>query len=190
MTHDRDFKRIVRARMTTTGESFTQARTALLAGDDRPARPAREAGAHPIPGPAPSLEAAGTSAPPVASDAAWQAARREHERVIGRFFDGERLRSVPTRRKVRASVLLELLARFRPQRDYPETEVNEILRAAHEDVAYLRRELVTSGYLSRADGIYRVAEQPPHREPSQAQELPAWEALWLPRFLAGGDPAP
>lgn len=173
MTHDRDFKRIVRARMATTGENYTQARTALTGGTDRPVRTAHAA----------PPENAGHL-----TDAEFAAARVEHQRVVGRFFEGERLRSVPTRRKVRVSVLLELLARFTPHRDYSEVEVNEVLRPAHEDVAYLRRELVNHGYLVRADGVYRVTQHMPERAGVQLQEIPAWERAWLPGFLQKGRP--
>ena len=54
-------------------------------------------------------------------------------------------------------MLLEVLTRFEPGRDYSEKEVNEVLRGVHEDVAYLRRELVEHHYLERADGRYRTA---------------------------------
>ncbi|MDP9356578.1 MAG: DUF2087 domain-containing protein, partial [Chloroflexota bacterium] len=48
------------------------------------------------------------------------------------------------------------LGRFEPGREYPEKEVNAILRSAHEDVATLRRDLVDFGFMVRANGIYRV----------------------------------
>lgn len=85
----------------------------------------------------------------------------QHERHVRIFFDGPRLRSIPAKRKARVSVLLELLTRFEPGRRYAEAEVNDVLRTAHDDVAYLRRELVDYRYLEREDGVYRVSEKAP-----------------------------
>ena len=53
------------------------------------------------------------------------------------------------------------------------------------DFAYLRRELVNDHYLQRTNGRYRTAEQAPTRAAIERQEIPAWEAHWLPGFLAG-----
>ena len=92
---------------------------------------------------------------------------------------------MPAKRKVRAAVLLEVLSRFEPGRDYSEPEVNEVLLGVHEDFAYLRRELVNYRYLERADGRYRTVAQAPARSAIERQEIPAWEAHWLPGFLAG-----
>lgn len=79
-----------------------------------------------------------------------------------------------------------MLTRFEPGRVYTEPEVNEVLLGVHEDFAYLRRELVNYRYLERAEGRYRVVAQTPVRAPIECQEIPAWEAVWLPEFLTGG----
>lgn len=156
MTKDRGFKQVVRARMARTGETYTAARAAV----EREAPPARTS--------------------------AYDAARREQERLVGRLFDDAgRLARVPAKRKTRAAALLEVLTRFEPGRDYSEPEVNEVLLGVHEDVAYLRRELVNYHYLERGDGRYRVVAQAPERAPVERQEIPDWEAVWLPGFLAG-----
>jgi hypothetical protein len=118
-------------------------------------------------------------------DAAYDAARVEQERLVGRLFSNGRIERVPARRKVRAAVLLEVLGRFEPGRDYAEREVNEVLLGVHEDFAYLRRELVNYRYLEREDGRYRTVAQAPERAAVERQEIPAWEAYWLPGFLAG-----
>lgn len=101
----------------------------------------------------------------------WQSAERYHATVLARFFDGDRLRSIPARRKPRVAVLLELLRRF-GVRAYAEAEVNDLLRPAHEDVATLRRELVDYGFLARADGVYRLADAGPDLDPRFAADLP------------------
>ncbi|MFT3888158.1 MAG: metalloregulator ArsR/SmtB family transcription factor [Arachnia sp.] len=107
----------------------------------------------------------------------------EQARTLRTFFDGERLRSIPTKRKARVAVLVELLRRFAPGRRYTEREVGDILRRAHDDVALLRRELVDYRYLCRADGIYWVNEEVPDRDATEAQEVPPGEADWLPALL-------
>ena len=86
---------------------------------------------------------------------------------------------MPAKRKVRAAVLLEVVSRFEPGRDYAEKEVNEILLGVHEDFAYLRRELVNYHYLEREAGRYRTAARAPERSAVERQEIPAWEAHWL-----------
>ena len=115
---------------------------------------------------------------------AYDAARAEQERLVGRLFTDGRIERVPAKRKVRAAVLLEVVSRFEPGRDYREREVNEVLLGVHEDFAYLRRELVNYGYLVRDAGTYRVTSTAPVREGVLLQEIPAWEAAWLPGFIA------
>ena len=166
MTRDRDFKQVVRARMARTGETYTAARAAL---EQRPP------GAASPPGPT--------------GQTAFEAARREQQRLVERLFTEGRLAQIPAKRKTRAGALLEVLTRFEPGRVYTEPEVNEVLLGVHEDFAYLRRELVNYHYLERAAGRYRVVAQAPTRAPIERQEIPAWEAVWLPGFLAGPPPA-
>lgn len=119
---------------------------------------------------------------------AHDAALAEQRRVVDRLFTDGRIERVPAKRKVRVAVLLEVLARFEPGRDYSEPEVNEVLRAVHDDVAYLRRELVNYRYLEREAGRYRTLARVPRRSTLERQEIPAWEAHWLPGFLAGAFP--
>ena len=116
---------------------------------------------------------------------AYDAARAEQERLVGRLFTDGRIERVPAKRKVRAAVLLEVVSRFEPGRDYSEKEVNEVLLAVHEDFAYLRRELVNYHYLEREDGRYRTAGRAPERSAIERQEIPDWEAHWLEGFLTG-----
>ena len=107
----------------------------------------------------------------------------EHEAVIRAFFDGPKLRRLPAARKKRVIVLRRLLERFEPNRDYPEREVNEVLRLAHDDVASLRRELVDYGFMVRDRGIYRIASELPERGPTVRQEV-GDEAEWFPALVA------
>jgi biotin operon repressor len=103
----------------------------------------------------------------------------DRAKVIRNFFDGERLRSIPAKRKQRVIVLQHLLTRFEPGREYPEREVNEILGAAHEDYASLRRELVDYGYLTRDRGMYAVSRSLPERSIRFQDEIPAGEQDWF-----------
>ncbi|MDO5504579.1 MAG: DUF2087 domain-containing protein [Actinomycetia bacterium] len=157
MTKNADLKALVRERMERTGENYTTARAALL---DSP--PVEEHQAT-----VPS-QVSGPHTPDQFVD-----------KTVRSFFDGDRLRSIPTKRRARVAVLLHLLRRFEVGRDYPEREVNDILRTAHDDISTLRRELVDYRYLLRADGIYRVTEVAPVRDANEAQEVPADEAARL-----------
>jgi biotin operon repressor len=69
---------------------------------------------------------------------------RFRAKVLRDFFNGERLKEIPAQRKRRVIVLQHIVERFQPGLTYPEREVNDMLRLAHEDVATLRRELVDS----------------------------------------------
>ena len=81
----------------------------------------------------------------------------QHERKISdRWFDKEgRLRAMPAQRAKRAAVLERVAEQFEAGRSYPEREVNSILGEVFpDDIAYLRRELVSSGLLTRNKGVY------------------------------------
>lgn len=166
MTRDRDFKQVVRTRMSETGETYTAARAAV------------EGQAPPV--------ATATRSP--ADQAAYDEARVEQARLVARLFTDGRLAQVPAKRKTRAGALLEVLTRFEPGRVYAEPEVNQVLLEVHEDFAYLRRELVNYHYLERAEGRYWVVKAAPVRSRVELQEIPAWEAVWLPGFILGRSP--
>jgi hypothetical protein len=107
----------------------------------------------------------------------------EDDSVLRAFFDGPRLRQIPASRKKRVVVLRRLLERFAPGRAYPESEVNDLLREAHDDVATLRRELVDYGFMVRDRGIYRIATELPDRGSTVAQEV-GNEQAWFERLVA------
>jgi DNA-binding HxlR family transcriptional regulator len=107
----------------------------------------------------------------------------EREKTLRNFFDGERLKSIPARRKQRVVVLQKLVERFEPGRGYPESDVNDLLRRAHEDVATLRRELIDYGFMTRESGIYEVAETLPPRSRQVSQEITGDEHEWLAELL-------
>ena len=74
--------------------------------------------------------------------------------VLGRFFSGRRLVTVPGARSKRLIVLDRLSQEFEPGVRYEEAEVNFTLQLWHADYASLRRYLVDEGFMTRADGVY------------------------------------
>jgi hypothetical protein len=80
----------------------------------------------------------------------------EEGRVLAAFVDRDgRLTTIPAARKKRDVILRWLMTDFEAGRLYPEAEVNRILKARHEDVATLRRELVGHDMLARDKGLYQ-----------------------------------
>jgi hypothetical protein len=119
----------------------------------------------------------------VLGDEAPRPANEDDNAVLRAFFDGPRLRQIPASRKKRVIVLRRLLERFVPGQSYPESEVNDLLREAHEDVATLRRELVDYGFMVRDRGIYRIATELPGRGSTVTQEV-GNEQSWFPELVA------
>jgi hypothetical protein len=75
--------------------------------------------------------------------------------VLRSFIRDGRLTVFPTIPAKFRIVLEYLVGSFEQGRAYPESEVNEILNQWHDDHAALRRLLVDSGLLTRADSIYQ-----------------------------------
>jgi DNA-binding transcriptional ArsR family regulator len=74
--------------------------------------------------------------------------------VLRNFFDGERLKEIPANLKKRMVVLGWLADRFEWDRQYPEREVNEIIKRYHPDASALRRELIDHRFMQRENGAY------------------------------------
>jgi hypothetical protein len=74
--------------------------------------------------------------------------------VLRSFVRDGRLTHFPTVPAKFRIVLEHLVGSFDPDRTYAEPEVNEILGRWHDDYATLRRRLVDTGLLRRADGRY------------------------------------
>jgi len=89
--------------------------------------------------------------PTVVSVGTWSQSEVE---VLGRFFSGSRLVSIPGNRSKRLIVLDRLAQEFEPGIRYEEREVNFTLQLWHPDYASLRRYLVDDGFLTRAEGVY------------------------------------
>jgi hypothetical protein len=71
------------------------------------------------------------------------------------FVRGGRIIAMPARPARRRLLLERVVQAFEPGRRYPETVVNETLRAVFDDHAALRRYLIDEDLLSRTpDGTY------------------------------------
>jgi hypothetical protein len=82
-------------------------------------------------------------------------ALKDREAVLRTFLTPEgRLTQIPTKLRKRLVVLDHLAQEFAPGERYPEVEVNNRMRAYHDDVAALRRYLVEEEFLERRDGEY------------------------------------
>lgn len=82
-------------------------------------------------------------------------------KVLKAFFRHGRLTQIPAQLKKRQIVLEKLVQEFEPERVYTEHEVNQVLLEFHEDVATLRRGLISQGLMEREREVYwRVTERP------------------------------
>ncbi|MEO8828992.1 DUF2087 domain-containing protein [Lapillicoccus sp.] len=86
---------------------------------------------------------------------AFSDASSDRNIVLRRFLgpDGS-VRAMPTRIAKRMVVLDYVAQAFPIGQTWPESEVNEVLRRFHPDVAMLRRYLVEEEFLERRDGRY------------------------------------
>lgn len=78
----------------------------------------------------------------------------EEQHVLGRYFEGRTLTSVPVSRAKRLIVLERLALEFDVGQRYPEHEVNSILGGFHPDWSTLRRHLIDEGLLDRERNVY------------------------------------
>jgi len=83
-----------------------------------------------------------------------QALDRFHAQVFRTYFQGGKLKNLPTQLKKRAIVLERISRGFQPGVTYTEPEVNELIRPIFEDHCLIRRMLVDEGFLDRKDGRY------------------------------------
>lgn len=74
--------------------------------------------------------------------------------VLSHFFKYGKLTQLPTQRKKREIVLIEIAKQFESGRKYDEKEVNEIIHKFHEDHCTIRREMIACGIMAREKEIY------------------------------------
>ena len=88
---------------------------------------------------------------PAIAEGPWTA---EEAEILGRFFVGDRLQSIPSNLTKRRVVLERLAQEFEPGLRYQEADVNFRLQLFYPDYAALRRYLVDEDLLTRAQGVY------------------------------------
>ena len=84
-------------------------------------------------------------------------AKSPEEKAVKAFFQDGRLKSIPTTRGKRESVLRHLVAQLEPNRVYTEKEINEFITQFHPDVCTIRREFIINKLMVRNAGKYKVA---------------------------------
>ena len=77
------------------------------------------------------------------------------KKVIQTFFKRGRLLRIPTQVKKQRIVMEKIAEEFEPDHAYPERELNHVLLDYHEDVATLRRSLISFKLMEREHGVYR-----------------------------------
>ena len=90
----------------------------------------------------------------VVSFAGHEDADAWERKVLGTYLQEGRLTRIPQTRKKRDVILRWLATQFEPARQYPEREVNEIIKRHHSDFTTLRRELIGAKLMQRDSGVY------------------------------------
>jgi biotin operon repressor len=75
-------------------------------------------------------------------------------KVMSIYIVNGKLKQIPTQVKKLEVILHWLVKSFEPGKQYPEKQVNEILKLQNEDFATLRRELVNFHLLDRKNNVY------------------------------------
>ena len=91
------------------------------------------------------------------SDEAAEQEQREKEyrnKVLENFFEYGKLKSIPAQRKKERICLEEMIKSFEVGREYPESEVNEILLRFHEDYCTIRRDMISEKLMKRDGTTY------------------------------------
>lgn len=79
---------------------------------------------------------------------------KEREKVLGNYFKqgiNGPLDVFPSKEKRKYIIAEEIIKRFDIGKVYLEKEVNELLKAVHEDFATIRRFLIDYRFMSRSD---------------------------------------
>lgn len=83
--------------------------------------------------------------------------QREEEyraKVIKTFFEYGRLKAIPAQRKKQRICLEEIAKSFKAGQKYDEKEVNEIIKAYHEDFCTIRRDMICEHIMEREGSTY------------------------------------
>lgn len=74
----------------------------------------------------------------------------EKKHTLETFFQEGRLVKLPKKEKRKAIIFLELIKTFEENKIYSEKEVNEVIKAIHDDFATIRRYLIDFKLLERS----------------------------------------
>lgn len=72
------------------------------------------------------------------------------------YTEDGKLRSIPSQYKKKLIVLEQLAAKLERGRKYSEKEINEFIKAYHEDFATIRREFIMQHYMYREKEVYEL----------------------------------
>ncbi|MFZ2489178.1 MAG: DUF2087 domain-containing protein [Anaerolineae bacterium] len=78
----------------------------------------------------------------------------EDEKILQIFTREGELLQMPARRNKQAVILRWVVERFAFGVQYPEKQVNEILKQVNPDYSMLRRYLIDEGLMQRENGVY------------------------------------
>jgi ArsR family transcriptional regulator len=89
------------------------------------------------------------------------------KKMLNVFFKRGRLVQIPAQVKKQRIVMEKIMDEFEQNRSYPEREVDHILLDYHEDVATIRRSLISYKLMEREGGIYkRLTIEPRIEDPT------------------------
>lgn len=79
------------------------------------------------------------------------------QKVLDNFYDGDRLRAIPSQRRKKEIVFEELLRRIPRREVYTERQLSKYIEEIHDDFCTIRRELIMGRYMERKAGKYWLA---------------------------------
>ncbi|TQR40543.1 metalloregulator ArsR/SmtB family transcription factor [Paenibacillus popilliae] len=86
--------------------------------------------------------------------------KRLRDSVIRNFFSKEgKLKNIPSQLKKKLIILEHMVTNLEVGRSYSEKEINEFIKAYHEDFATIRREFIMHQFLFREKEIYELNPQ-------------------------------
>lgn len=86
--------------------------------------------------------------------------KRLRDSVIRNFFSKEgKLKNIPSQLKKKLIILEHMMTNLEAGRSYSEKEINEFIKAYHEDFATIRREFIMHQFLFREKEIYELNPQ-------------------------------
>lgn len=86
--------------------------------------------------------------------------KRLRDSVIRNFFSKEgKLKNIPSQLKKKLIILEHMVTNLEAGRRYSEKEINEFIKAYHEDFATIRREFIMHQFLFREKEIYELNPQ-------------------------------